>query len=324
MLFLIKLLIIIIFVLISVAYLTLVERKILAVIQRRQGPNVIGIYGLLQPLNDGLKLLLKEKLSPSSSNQFMFFLSPMLSLAFSLQNWAVIPFSPTANLVNVETGILFIIATSSLGVYGIIISGWASNSKYAFLGGLRSSAQILSYELSMTFSILTVLLIVGSFDLNQVVEMQRYAWMVITVPLSAGIFFIASLAETNRHPFDLPEAESELVSGYNTEYSGMSFALFSLAEYSSILLMCFLNSILFFGGWHPPFFFPFFAHSGFWLSIKVIFFATLFIYVRAILPRYRYDQLMFLGWKSLLPLSLSMFLWTMCIIYAFDIFPPNE
>jgi len=312
----------IILLLLSIAFLTLLERKILATIQRREGPNVIGVFGLLQPIGDGFKLLVKEILIPSSSNSFLFLLAPFISFFISLIGWGVIPFSEKTVLANIDAGVLYLIAVSSLGVYGIMISGWSSNSKYAFLGALRSSAQMISYELPLGFSILCVITCCQTLNLNEIILSQRYVWNFIPLFIPFIIFFISGLAETNRHPFDLPEAESELVAGYNIEYSAMSFALFSLAEYSNILMMCALNSIFFFGGWFSPFnFFPFTLLPGsFWLGIKISIFAILFIYIRAALPRYRYDQLMTLGWKTLLPVILGYLILTISIIYSFNIF----
>jgi len=313
--------ILIIFILISVAYFTLLERKVLAVIQRRQGPNVIGVFGLGQPISDGLKLLSKEVILPSNSNKFLFKLAPTLAFATSLIGWGVIPFDKGAMLADISVGMLFILAISSLGVYGIIISGWSSNSKYPFLGALRSSAQIVSYELPLGFSVINVALIAGSLRLDEIVLMQRHVWFVFPLCIPAIIFFISSLAETSRHPFDLPEAESELVSGFNVEYSGMTFALFSLAEYTNILMMCALNTILFFGGWLPLFDFLSFIPGSFWFGLKTAFFGILFIFARAMLPRYRYDQLMDLGWVTLLPSSISCLLATIVILYGADMYP---
>lgn len=318
---LIEILILIILLLISVAYLTLLERKIMAIIHRRQGPNVIGIFGLLQPLADGFKLLMKETIAPSSSNKFLFALAPIISFLVSLLGWGVIPFAKKAIFADIPLGLLYILSVSSLGVYGIIISGWASNSKYSFLGALRSSAQMISYELPLGFSILSVVVCCGTLNLNMIIDAQRNIWYFIPLFVPFLIFFISGLAETNRHPFDLPEAESELVSGYNVEYSAMGFALFSLAEYSNILMMCSLNTILFFGGWQAPLKILNFLPGSFWFGFKVGIFAVLFVYVRAILPRYRYDQLMHLGWKVLLPLSFGFLILTISIIDSFNIYP---
>lgn len=282
----------------------------------------------MQPLADGFKLMLKEALVPSTSNKLIFLLSPVLSFFISLMGWSVIPFDTNSFFSNIDAGILYILAMSSLGVYGIILAGWSSNSKYSFLGALRSSAQMISYELSLGFSISCILLYSGSFNLNKIIYMQSKVWFFIPLFIPFVIFFIASLAETNRHPFDLPEAEAELVSGYNVEYSGMGFALFSLAEYSNILIMCFLNSIFFFGGWlHLNIISNFLIFFFFWIPealiypLKVLFFLTIFIIIRAILPRYRYDQLMMLGWKILLPIIFSYVLFSLFIVKAFNIYP---
>jgi NADH-quinone oxidoreductase subunit H len=310
-------LVLVVSLLISVAFVTLLERKILAVIQRRQGPNVIGPFGVLQPLSDGLKLLIKEPILPNNADKLLFALAPVISFLISLLGWGVIPFSSYIVFSNINLGLLYILSVSSLGVYGIIISGWASNSKYAFLGALRSSAQIISYELAISFSILNVAVLSGSLNISDIVFAQRHIWYVAPLLPAFIIFFIAGLAETNRHPFDLPEAEAELVSGYNVEYSGMTFALFSLAEYSNILMMSTLISILFFGGWQPLIEIPFIPNAA-WLIFKILIFVVLFIYIRAILPRYRYDQLMIIGWKKLIPLSLGYLLFTILIVYSFN------
>lgn len=310
---------IIIFLIIAIAFITLLERKILAVIQRRQGPNVIGPFGLLQPVVDGFKLLMKEPILPNNADKILFAMAPVISFLVSLLGWGVIPFSQKAVFANIDLGLLYILSVSSLGVYGIIISGWSSNSKYAFLGALRSSAQMISYELAIGFAILNVAVVAGSLNINSIVIAQRYVWYFIPLFPVFLVFFISGLAETNRHPFDLPEAESELVSGYNVEYSGIGFALFSLAEYSNILMMCSLNVILFFGGWLPLINLPFIPNS-LWLAIKILIFAILFICVRAILPRYRYDQLMNLGWKVFFPISLAYLVFTLCVMYSFNLY----
>ncbi len=315
---LIKILILIVLLLISVAYFTLAERKLLAVIQRRRGPNVIGVYGLLQPLSDGLKLLVKEIILPSNSNQTLFIIAPMLTFIISLLGWAVIPFDKYATLAELNLGILYLLGVSSIGVYGIIISGWASNSKYAFLGALRSTAQMISYEVSLGFIIIVVAICCESFNINQIVYFQKDIWFVVAFFPLFLMFFISGLAETNRHPFDLPEAEAELVSGYNVEYSAMSFALFSLGEYSNMLLMSSLNVILFFGGWLAPIELLSFIPGSFWFGLKIIVFVILYVLMRAILPRYRYDQLMYLGWKVFLPISLSYLILIFSLIYSFD------
>jgi len=310
---------IIIFLIIAIAFVTLLERKILAVIQRRQGPNVIGPFGLLQPVVDGFKLLMKEPILPNNADKVLFAMAPVISFFVSLLGWGVIPFSQKAVFANIDLGLLYILSVSSLGVYGIIISGWSSNSKYAFLGALRSSAQMISYELPIGFAILNVALLAGSLNINSIIIAQRYVWYFIPIFPVFLIFFISGLAETNRHPFDLPEAESELVSGYNVEYSGIGFALFSLAEYSNILMMSSLNAILFFGGWLPLINLPFIPYS-LWLAIKILVFTILFIYVRAILPRYRYDQLMNLGWKVFFPITLAYLVFTLCVMYSFNLY----
>ena len=318
---LLKILIIIIPLLISVAYFTLAERKILGAIQRRRGPNVVGVYGLLQPLSDGFKLLVKETVLPSNSNKFIFVLSPIITFVISLMGWAIIPYDKYSMLSEVNIGVLYLFAVSSLGVYGIIMSGWSSNSKYAFLGALRSAAQMVSYEVSIGFIIVTIVICCGSFNLQTIVESQKNVWFIIPFFPLFLMFFVSALAETNRHPFDLPEAEAELVSGYNVEYSAMGFALFSLGEYANMLLMSSLNVILFFGGWLSPFGILNFIPGSLWFGIKICFFVILFIWMRAALPRYRYDQLMGLGWKVFLPVSLSYLMLTFCILIGFNMLP---
>jgi len=317
---LIKLLILIVPILLSVAYFTLAERKILGTIQRRKGPNVIGVFGLLQPLSDGFKLLIKETIMPSSSNKFIFIISPIITFVISLVGWSIIPYDKYALLSEVNVGILYLFAISSLGVYGIIMSGWSSNSKYAFLGALRSAAQMVSYEVSLGFIIITIVICCGSFNIQMIIESQKNIWYIVPFYPLFIMFFISGLAETNRHPFDLPEAEAELVSGYNVEYSAMGFALFSLGEYSNMLIMSSLNIILFLGGWLPLINLPFLPNS-FWFGIKICFFVILFVVMRAGLPRYRYDQLMNLGWKGFLPISLSYLMLTFCILISFNIMP---
>ena len=275
---LLKILIIVVPLLISVAYFTLAERKILGAIQRRRGPNVVGTFGLLQPLSDGFKLLVKETVLPSSSNKLIFVLSPIITFLISLMGWAVIPYDKYSFLAELNTGMMYLFAVSSLGVYGIIMSGWSSNSKYAFLGALRSTAQMVSYEVSLGFIIIVIILCAGSFNLNVIIESQKNTWFIIPFFPLFLMFFISGLAETNRHPFDLPEAEAELVSGYNVEYSAMGFALFSLGEYANMLLMSSLNVILFLGGWLPPFKFLSFLPGSFWFSLKICIFVILFVY----------------------------------------------
>jgi NADH-quinone oxidoreductase subunit H len=290
----------------AVAYLTLAERKVIAAMQLRKGPNVVGPFGLLQPLADGLKLLFKETIIPSGSNKIVFMAAPMITFVLSLVAWAVIPFDEDMVLADINVGILYLFAISSLGVYGIIMAGWASNSIYPFLGALRSAAQMVSYEVSIGFVIITVLLCVGSLNLNDVVEAQRGLWFCIPLLPMFVIFFISGLAETNRAPFDLPEAEAELVSGYNVEYSSMTFALFFLGEYANMILMSAMTVILFLGGWLPPLNLePFTWIPGpIWFALKISAVLFCFLWVRATFPRYRYDQLMRLGWKVFLPFSL--------------------
>jgi len=315
---LLKILFIVVPLLISVAYFTLAERKILAAIQRRKGPNVVGVYGLLQPLSDGLKLFVKETVIPSSSNPLLFIFSPILTFLLSLMGWAIIPFSKTGVLVELNVGMLYLFAISSLGVYGIIMSGWSSNSKYAFLGALRSTAQMVSYEVSIGFIIVTLVICSGSFSLETIIDSQKNVWYVVSFFPLFLMFFISALAETNRHPFDLPEAEAELVSGYNVEYSAMGFALFSLGEYANMLLMSSICTILFLGGWQAPFSFLCILPGSFWFGLKICFFVILFVWMRAALPRYRYDQLMNLGWKTFLPISLGF-----VILHAFVLLSIN-
>ena len=300
----------------SVAYLTLAERKVIGWMQYRKGPNVVGPFGLLQPMADGLKLLLKETIIPSGANRIMFVAAPMVTFVLSLIAWAVIPFDSGLVLADINVGILYLFAISSLGVYGIIMAGWSSNSKYAFLGALRSAAQMVSYEVSMGFVIITVLLYVGSLNLSAIVEAQsggfwNWHFFGLLFPMFI-VFFISTLAETNRAPFDLPEAEAELVSGYNVEYSSMTFAMFFLGEYANMILMCGITSLLFLGGWLSPFdFVPFTWVPGpIWFAVKIAFCLFVFLWIRATFPRYRYDQLMRLGWKVFLPLSL---LWVVLI-----------
>jgi NADH-quinone oxidoreductase subunit H len=290
----------------AVAYLTLAERKVIAAMQLRKGPNVVGPFGLLQPLADGLKLLFKETIIPSGANKVVFMAAPMITFILSLVAWAVIPFDEDMVLADINVGILYLFAISSLGVYGIIMAGWASNSIYPFLGALRSAAQMVSYEVSIGFVIITVLLCVGSLNLNDVVEAQRGLWFCIPLLPMFVIFFISGLAETNRAPFDLPEAEAELVSGYNVEYSSMTFALFFLGEYANMILMSAMTVILFLGGWLPPVNMePFTWIPGpIWFALKISAVLFCFLWIRATFPRYRYDQLMRLGWKVFLPFSL--------------------
>lgn len=318
-----QILIIVVPLLIAVAYFTLAERKILASIQRRRGPMVVGLWGLGQALADGLKLLVKETILPSSSNVIIFVIAPIITFLLALMGWAVIPYGEGLVLSDLNIGILYIFAVSSLGVYGIITSGWASNSKYAFLGALRSTAQMVSYEVSIGLILINVLLCAGSLNLSAIVFAQESIWYIIPLFPVFLMFFISALAETNRAPFDLPEAEAELVAGYNVEYSAMGFALFFLGEYTNILVMCALLTIFFLGGWLPLFdIFPFAWIPGpIWFGLKMSLMVFLFIWVRGAYPRYRYDQLMRLGWKILLPLSLAWVLFTAGILVAFDWLP---
>ena len=309
--------------LVSVAYLTLAERKVIGWIQLRKGPNVVGPFGLLQPFADGIKLFLKETIIPSGANGVLFVLAPMITFTLALIAWAVIPFDAGLVLSDLNVGILYLLAISSLGVYGIIIAGWASNSKYAFLGALRSAAQMVSYEVAIGFVIISVLLPVGSLNLSAIVLAQESLWFFIPMFPIFIIFFVSVLAETNRAPFDLPEAEAELVSGYNVEYSAMTFALFFLGEYANMILMSALTVVLFLGGWLAPF-----DHAVFtwipgplWFILKTILVLFAFLWVRATFPRYRYDQLMRLGWKVFLPFSLVWLMGTACVVVLFDIIP---
>ena len=317
---LIKVLVLIFPILISVAYFTLAERKIMGTIQRRRGPNVVGVFGLLQPLSDGLKLLVKESIIPSNSNKVIFILSPIATFFISLLGWAIIPFDKYSILADINLGLLYLFAVSSLGVFGIIMSGWSSNSKYAFLGALRSAAQMVSYEVSIGFIIIVIVLCCGSFSLQTIIESQENVWFLVPFFPLFLMFFVSALAETNRHPFDLPEAEAELVSGYNVEYSAMGFALFSLGEYSNMLVMSSLNVVLFFGGWLPLIEIPFVSNSV-WFGLKICLFVVLYIWMRAALPRYRYDQLMDLGWKTFLPISICYLLTVTFCLYLTNSLP---
>jgi len=310
-------------VLVSVAMIVWLDRRVWAFVQKRQGPNVVGPFGLLQSLADALKYIFKEIIIPASSNKVIFILAPIITMTLALISWAVIPFSENQVLANINVGILYIFAVSSLGVYGIIMGGWASNSKYPFLGSIRSAAQMVSYEVSIGIIIINVLLCVGSLNLNDIVMAQKNMWFIIPLFPMFVIFFISSLAETNRPPFDLPEAEAELVAGYQTEYSGMMYAMFWLGEYANILLMCALGSILFLGGWLSPIeLYPFNLIPGaFWLIFKILLLFILFALVKAIVPRYRYDQLMRLGWKIFLPLSLTYVVLTASYLFYFNLLP---
>ena len=320
-----KILFLLVPVLVSVAMIVWLDRRIWAFVQKRQGPNVVGPFGLLQSLADALKYMFKEVIIPSSSNKVIFILAPIVTMTLALISWAVIPFSATQVLADINVGILYLFAVSSLGVYGIIMGGWASNSKYPFLGAIRSAAQMVSYEVSIGVIIINVLLCVGSLNLNDIVMAQENLWFVIPLFPMFVIFFISALAETNRPPFDLPEAEAELVAGYQTEYSGMMYAMFWLGEYANILLMCAMGSVLFLGGWLSPIdLFPFNVIPGaIWLILKILLFFILFALVKAIVPRYRYDQLMRLGWKIFLPLSLTWVVLTASFLFYFNLLPIN-
>lgn len=313
-------LLIIVPLLLAIAYLTYAERKVMAAMQLRIGPDVVGWFGLLQPFADGLKVLHKETIIPTRANPLLFLMAPLITFGLSLSAWAVIPFGVGLVISNINVGILYLFAISSLGVYGIIIAGWASNSKYAFLGALRSAAQMVSYEVSIGFIFISVLLTAGSLNLTQIVEAQQGLWFVIPHLPMAVLFVISALAETNRAPFDLPEAEAELVSGYNVEYSSISFALFFLGEYGNMILMSAIGTILFLGGWLPPMdIVPFTWIPGIvWFALKVSFLLFVFLWVRATFPRYRYDQLMRLGWKVFLPLSLFWVVLTASVIVALN------
>ena len=320
-----KILFLLVPVLVSVAMIVWLDRRVWAFVQKRQGPNVVGPFGLLQSLADALKYIFKEIIIPASSNKVIFILAPIVTMTLALVAWAVIPFSETQVLADINVGILYLFAVSSLGVYGIIMGGWASNSKYPFLGAIRSAAQMVSYEVSIGVIIINVLLCVGSLNLNDIVFAQKELWYVIPLFPMFVIFFISALAETNRPPFDLPEAEAELVAGYQTEYSGMMYAMFWLGEYANILLMCAMGSILFLGGWLSPIdIYPFNLVPGaIWLIIKILLLFVLFALVKAIVPRYRYDQLMRLGWKIFLPLSLIWVVLTASFLFYFNLFPTN-
>ena len=306
----------------AVAYLTYAERKVMAAMQLRKGPNVVGPFGLMQPLADALKLLSKETVLPTGSNKAVFLIAPLLTFMLTLVAWAVIPFQAGMVLANINVGVLYLFAISSLGVYGIVMAGWASNSKYSFLGGLRSAAQMVSYEVSIGLVIATVLLKAGSMNLSAIVEAQRDGWFAfgILFPMFV-IFFISALAETNRHPFDLPEGESELVAGFHTEYSSMAFGMFMLGEYASMILMSAITSVLFLGGWLPPIAALDFIPGMIWFFAKISFCLFLFLWIRATLPRYRYDQLMRIGWKVFLPFSLLWVVVTASYLTFFDKLP---
>ena len=311
--------------LVAVAMIVWLDRRVWAFVQKRRGPNVVGPFGLFQSLADFLKYIFKEIIIPASANKVIFILAPIITMTLALIAWAVIPFSESLVLSNINVGILYLFAVSSLGVYGIIMGGWASNSKYPFLGAIRSAAQMVSYEVSIGIIIINVLLCVGSLNLNDIVLAQKNIWFVIPLFPMFVIFFISALAETNRPPFDLPEAEAELVAGYQTEYSGMMYAMFWLGEYANILLMCAMGSILFLGGWLSPLeMYPFnLIPSALWLIFKILFLFILFALVKAIVPRYRYDQLMKLGWKIFLPFSLFWVVLTSSYLLYFNLLPVN-
>ncbi len=318
-----KILFLLVPVLVSVAMVVWLDRRVWAFVQKRKGPNIVGPFGLLQSLADALKYLFKEIIIPASSNKIIFILAPIVTMTLALIAWAVIPFSEDFVIANINVGILYIFAVSSLGVYGIIMGGWASNSKYPFLGSIRSAAQMVSYEVSIGIIIINVLLCVGSLNLSDIVLAQERVWFILPLFPMFVIFFISALAETNRPPFDLPEAEAELVAGYQTEYSGMMYAMFWLGEYANILLMCSLGSILFLGGWLSPInIYPFdLIPSPIWLILKILLLFILFSLVKAIVPRYRYDQLMRLGWKIFLPLSLIWVIFTASFLFFTNTLP---
>ncbi len=310
-------------ILVSVAMIVWLDRRVWGLVQKRKGPNVVGPFGLFQTLADALKYIFKEIIIPASANKVVFVLAPIVTMTLALVAWAVIPMSEDLVLANINVGILYLFAISSLGVYGIIMGGWASNSKYPFLGAIRSAAQMVSYEVSIGIIIINVLLCVGSLNLNDIVIAQKELWYVIPLFPMFVIFFISSLAETNRPPFDLPEAEAELVAGYQTEYSGMMYAMFWLGEYANILLMCAMGSILFLGGWLPLMdIYPLnIIPAPIWMILKILFLFLLFALIKAIVPRYRYDQLMRLGWKIFLPLSLIYLVLTASFLFYFDKLP---
>ena len=310
-------------ILVSVAMIVWLDRRVWGLVQKRKGPNVVGPFGLFQTLADALKYIFKEIIIPASANRVVFILAPIVTMTLALVAWAVIPMSEDLVLANINVGILYLFAISSLGVYGIIMGGWASNSKYPFLGAIRSAAQMVSYEVSIGIIIINVLLCVGSLNLNDIVIAQKELWYVLPLFPMFVIFFISSLAETNRPPFDLPEAEAELVAGYQTEYSGMMYAMFWLGEYANILLMCAMGSILFLGGWLPLMdIYPInLIPAPIWMILKILFLFLLFALIKAIVPRYRYDQLMRLGWKIFLPFSLIYLVLTASFLFYFDKLP---
>ena len=319
-----QVLLVIVPLLIGVAYLTLAERRVIGFMQLRKGPNVVGPFGLFQPFADALKLIAKETILPAGADKVVFMIAPMLTFVLAIIAWAVVPFGEGLVIADINVGILYLFAISSLGVYGVIMAGWASNSKYAFLGALRSAAQMVSYEVSMGLVIITVLLCVGSLNLSAIIEAQRGMWFALPLFPMFIVFFISTLAETNRAPFDLPEGESELVAGYFVEYSSMSFALFFLGEYANMILMSAMTTVLFLGGWLPPFdMAPFTWIPGpIWFILKICLVLFVFLWVRATTPRYRYDQLMRLGWKIFLPFSLIWVVLTAGFLLATDNLPP--
>ncbi len=310
-------------VLMSVAYLTLAERKVLAAMQARKGPNVVGPFGLWQPFADALKMLTKETIIPTGANRILFVIAPLLTMTLAMIAWAVIPVNDGWAIADINVGILYLFAISSLGVYGIVIAGWASNSKYAFLGALRSAAQMVSYEVSMGFVIVTVLLCAGSLNLSDIVRAQEHVWFFIPLFPMFIVFFISILAETNRAPFDLPEGESEIVGGFHVEYGAMTFGLFFLGEYANMILMSAMTTILFLGGWLSPIPFPPFTWvpGPIWFILKILLVLFMFVWVRATFPRFRYDQLMRLGWKVFLPLSLGWLILTAGVLLAMGWLP---
>jgi NADH-quinone oxidoreductase subunit H len=320
-----KILFLLVPILVSVAMIVWLDRRVWGLVQKRKGPNVVGPFGLLQTLADALKYIFKEIIIPASANKTVFILAPIVTMTLALVAWAVIPISEELVLSDINVGILYLFAVSSLGVYGIIMGGWASNSKYPFLGAIRSAAQMVSYEVSIGIIIINVLLCVGSLNLKDIVLAQKELWYVIPLFPMFVIFFISALAETNRPPFDLPEAEAELVAGYQTEYSGMMYAMFWLGEYANILLMCAMGSILFLGGWLPIIdIYPInIIPAPVWMILKILFLFFLFALIKAIVPRYRYDQLMRLGWKIFLPLSLTYVVLTASYLFYFNLLPTN-
>ena len=321
-----KILFLLIPILVSVAMIVWLDRRVWGLVQKRKGPNVVGPFGLFQTLADALKYIFKEIIIPASANKTVFILAPIVTMTLALVAWAVIPMSEDLVLSDINVGVLYLFAVSSLGVYGIIMGGWASNSKYPFLGAIRSAAQMVSYEVSIGIIIINVLLCVGSLNLKDIVIAQKELWYVVPLFPMFVIFFISALAETNRPPFDLPEAEAELVAGYQTEYSGMMYAMFWLGEYANILLMCAMGSILFLGGWLPIIdIYPLnIIPSPIWMILKILFLFLLFALVKAIVPRYRYDQLMRLGWKVFLPFSLVYLVLTASFLFYFDKLPKGN